>query len=330
MAMKKVVCVYGRHSELSDALNERARVYALAKNIDYVWKPQENFTPEGVAKALDGADAGIIDVEVYDANVFEKLGAETKLLVRYGVGFDAVNLSDATKSNIAIARTTAANAQSVAEMALAMMLAAMRKFPKCRASMESGNWVRNIGFELMGKKVGILGFGAIGTRLAKILSGFDAEIMVYDPMITEEVVKEYKVKSVDLDTVFTECDVISVHTPYLPQTHHMINAERFSQMKKEAVLVCTSRGNIIDEDALYDALKKEQIAGAGLDVFAIEPLPADSKLLELDNIILTPHASAQTVEALWNIYKKAIDICSGFFEGKGFMRGDLLNPEVFE
>lgn len=328
--MKKVVCVYGQHSEHSDFLNARAKEYAQRRNMDYEWKPQEPFTQEGVISALKDADAGIIDVEKYDEEIFSRLEKNTKLLVRYGVGFDAVNLKDATNYKIAIARTTAANAQSVAEMALALILAAKRRFPKCDSSIRSGEWSRNIGTELMGKTVGILGFGAIGSRLAKILQGFDPKILIYDPYISEEKARECGVELADLDTVFSQSDVISVHLPYSEQTHRIIDAERFAQMKKEAVLVCTSRGNIVDEKALYHALKNGIIAGAGLDVFATEPLPLDSKLLELDNIVLTPHASAQTMDALWNMYKKAIDICADFFEGKGFAKGDLLNPEVFE
>lgn len=327
--MKKVVCVYGSPSQLSNILNDRAREYALTKDIEYIWKPQQPFCNEGVIGALREADAGIIDVEVYDEKIFSKLSPDCKLLVRYGVGFDAVNLKDATKYGIAVARTTAANAQSVAEMALTMILSAKRQLPKNRNCIDSGIWVRNIGSELYQKKVGILGYGAIGSRLAKILSGFEVEILVYDPYIQEKDIKEKNIRLVELKQIFCECDAISVHIPYTKQTHHLINQELLSFMKEDAVLVCTSRGNIIDEDALYKVLKEGKIQGAGLDVFAKEPLDISSPLLKLDNIILTPHASAQTVDALWNMYKKAIDICSGYFLGQEFEKGDLLNPEVF-
>ena len=143
----------------------------------------------------------------------------------------------------------------------------------------------------------------------------------------QKVADELGVKFADLDEIFTTCDAISIHLPYLPSTHHLVDAARLDQMKEDAVIVCTARGNIIDEDALYDALKAHKIGGAGLDVFAQEPLSKDSKLFELDNIILTPHVSSQTYDSLWNIYKKAIDIMDAFYKGEELGRGDLVNPD---
>ncbi len=129
----------------------------------------------------------------------------------------------------------------------------------------------------------------------------------------------------DLEEIFTTCDAISVHLPYNRDTDHLIDAGAFDKMKKNAILVCTARGNIIDEDALYDALVNKKIAAAGLDVYGIEPLPVKSKLIELDNIILMPHVSSQTYESIWNTYKKGVDIVADFFAGKELGRGDLLN-----
>ena len=193
--------------------------------------------------------------------------------------------------------------------------------------MESGVWEKNIGHEMLGKRVGILGFGNIGVCLAKLLSGFECEILAYDPYPNQKVADELGVKFADLDEIFTTCDAISIHLPYLPSTHHLVDAARLAQMKEDAVIVCTARGNIIDEDALCDALKAHKIGGAGLDVFAEEPLSKDSKLFELDNIILTPHVSSQTYDSLWNIYKKAIDIMDAFYKGEELGRGDLVNPD---
>ena len=127
--------------------------------------------------------------------------------------------------------------------------------------------------------------------------------------------------------LFRESDAISVHVPYTPETHHLVNKERLMLMKPTAVIVCNSRGNIVDEDALAEVLKENRILGAGLDVFAEEPLAADSPLMGLDNIILTPHVSGQTYDALWNTYKKAIDIAADFYAGKELSKADLLNPD---
>ena len=131
-----------------------------------------------------------------------------------------------------------------------------------------------------------------------------------------------------LDELFRESDCISIHVPYTEETHHMVNKERLEMMKPTAVIVNTARGNIIDEDALYEVLKAGRIAGAGIDVFAQEPLPTSSPLLTLDNAVLTPHVSSQTVESLWNIYKMAIDISADFFAGKDSRH--ILNPDYKE
>ena len=276
---------------------------------------------------LNDADAGMIDVEPYDEAVFSRMNDRCKLLVRFGVGFDKVNLPDATAHGLAIARTTGANKTGVAEMALTMMLAAGRQLNQNRKTVAGGVWVKNIGTELLGKKVGILGFGNVGITLARLLRGFDCEVVAYDVCRNEAAAAELGVRFTDLEEIFTTCDAISVHLPYNAQTDHLIGADYLGKMKKTAILVCTARGNIIDEDALYEALKNQSIAGAGLDVYAKEPLPADSRLIELDNIILTPHVASQTYESILATYLKGVDIVADFFAGKELDRSDLLNPE---
>lgn len=325
--MKKLVSFFGDRSEIFVKLNDMAKEYAAGKGIEYVWAPQLPYDVEDVIRNLNDADAGLIDVEPYDERIFSRLDSRCKLLIRYGVGFDKVNLTDATKYGLAITRTTGANRTGVAEMALTHILAARRQLLINRRVVESGKWVKNIGNELLGKKVGILGFGNVGAALAKLLRGFDCEIVAYDLYPNKELADEYGVRFTDLDEIFTTCDAISVHLPYTKETHHLVDAKKLAQMKPTAVISCTARGNIIDEDALYDALKEHRIFGAGLDVYSKEPLPADSKLLTLDNIILTPHVASQTFESNWGIYKKAIDICADFFEGRELGRGDLLNPD---
>lgn len=325
--MYKFVSFFGEHSPLFDELNEKTRAYAASKGIDFVWVPQKPYNVEEVIAQLNDADAGMIDVEPYDERIFGRMNQRCKLLVRFGVGFDKVNLPDATAHGLAVARTTGANKTGVAEIALTMMLAAGRQLMINRATVASGVWVKNIGHELLGKKVGILGFGNIGIALARLLRGFDCEIVAYDTCHNEEAARELNVRFTDLDEIFTTCDAISVHLPYNADTHHLINAGVLSRMKKDAILVCTARGNIIDEDALYDVLSKHQIGGAGLDVYAQEPLPADSKLIGLDNIILTPHVASQTYESILATYLKGVDIVADFFAGKTLDRSDLLNPD---
>lgn len=324
--MKKIVCLYGAPSDITDQMNKRSAEYAATRGAEYVWTPQQPWSVESAVEALKDADAGIIDVEKYDKEIFSKISGRCRLLVRYGVGFDAVNLKDASVNHIAIARTTGANSESVAEMAFAMIMAAKRNMIINDGNVRNNRWKRTIGQEMLGKKLGILGFGAIGRRLATLFSGFNVDVAVYDPYLKPEQAEAAGAHIEDLDTIFRTCDAISIHVPYTNETHHLVSAERLALMKKTAVLVCTSRGNIVDEEALAVALKDHRILGAGLDVFSREPLPADSPLIGLDNVILTPHVSAQTEDALWNMYKKAIDISVDFLEGKDIGR-DLLNPD---
>lgn len=325
--MKKFVSFFGESTDIFAELNKKASLYAAEKGLEYIWMPQEPFERENVICALKDADAGLIDIQTYDEATFSRIKDRCRLLIRFGVGFDKVNLADASKNGICVTRTTGANALSVAEMALAQIMACARQFEKNRRTVESGVWVKNVGSEISGKTVGIIGFGAIGKKLAGLLKGFSCKVFIYDPNADEKTEEEFGVVSVSLDEIYEKSDVISIHVPYIPATHHMVNKDAFNKMKKTAIVVCTSRGNIVDEEALYEALKENRIMGAGLDVFADEPLSPDNPLIGLDNIILTPHVSGQTRDALWNTYKKAIDIASDFFAGRELSKEDLLNPD---
>ncbi len=325
--MKKLVSLYGAHSPLYDKMNDRAKAYAAELDLDYVWVPQTPFSPDSAVAALEGADAGIIDVDRYDGAIFSRIKDSVKLLVRYGVGFDSVNLPEASENGIAIARTTGANAEAVAEMAMAMILSCKRQLTRNRLVVNSGQWgPKDVGGEMKGKKLGLLGFGMISRLLAGLFTGFQVEVLAYDPFLTAEQIAAAGARKVDLDELFREADAISIHIPYTEESRNLVNAERLAMMKENAVLICTARGNIVDEDALYEALKAHKILGAGLDVYAQEPLPADSPLITLDNVVLTPHVAAQTEDALWAMYKKAIDIAADFLSGKDIGR-DLLNPD---
>lgn len=259
--MKKLVSFFGEPSELFQQLNQRTAEYAATKEIDFVWRPQISFREEQVVAELLQADAGLIDVEPYGESIFSQLGDRTKLLIRFGVGFDQVDLKAASKYGICCARTTGANRTGVAEMALMQILAARRQVMLNRKTVESGVWVKNIGHELIGGRVGILGFGAIGVTLARLLRGFECEVLAYDTYPNEMVAAELGVRFADMDEIFETCDAISVHLPYCPETDHLIGRECFEKMKKDAVIVCTARGNIIDEDALYEALRNGVIGG---------------------------------------------------------------------
>ena len=326
--MKKIVSFFGDNSSVFQDLNKKAAEYALTRGLEYTWAPQLPFNQDDVIAQLKNADAGIIDIEPYGEPIFKELDNKP-LLVRFGVGFDKVDLKAASAHGIPVARTTGANASGVAEMAVALIFAARRELrPNRIHCIETGSWSKNIANETIGSVIGILGFGHIGRITARLFKSLGCEVIAYDPYPNEALAAELGVRMVDVDELFRTADAISVHVPYCKETHHMVNAQRLAMMKPTSVIVNTARGGIIDEDALYDALKAHQIRGAGLDVYAQEPLPADSKLLELDNLVMMPHLSSQTYESLWNTYKMAIDIASDFYEGKEVPH--ILNPDFAE
>lgn len=328
--MERIVSLFGEKNEIFEQLNADMTAYAKLRGLEYIWAPQAPFDRNQVIHMLEEADAGIIDVEAYDETVFSRISKRCRLLIRFGVGYDQVDLEAASRYGICIARTTGANQTGVAEMALTQILAAGRQLVRNRKTVESAKWTKNIGNELLGKRVGILGFGNVGQCFAKLISGFDTEILVYDVFHDENTAKKFNARFSTLEEIFSTCDAISVHLPYCAETHHLIGADLLARMKETAVIVCTARGNIIDEEALYAALQAEKIAGAGLDVFSTEPLPQNSRLIGLDNIILTPHVSSQTRDSLKAVYRKAVDIAADFFEGKALEKSDLLNPDYLE
>lgn len=314
--MKKIVSVFGQDNAINRALNARAKEYAVQKGLDYVWTPLTPYTQEAAIAALREADAGIIDVEPYDRRIFSQICERNKLLVRFGVGFDAVNLADATEYGVKIARTQGANAQGVAEYALLLMMALRRKLMAGDAGVHRGDWSKEVGHETAGATVGILGFGAIGQTLARLLKGFGCKILAYDTYHADEAAQALGVEFADIDTIFTQCDAISVHLALNEHTRGIVNEDKLRKMKPDAVIVNTSRGPVIDDAAMKKALREHWIAGAALDVFSQEPLPVEDDYLKLDNLIVSPHAASSTVESLWQIYAAAIDIAANFLEGK--------------
>ena len=326
--MKKIVSFFGDRSPLFTELNRRAEEYARSLDLEYRWVPQLPFNEEEVVKELREADAGIIDVEPYGEPIFSRIKDRTKLLVRFGVGYDKVDLPAATRAGIAVARTTGANTGAVAEMALTLLLTCSRRLKLAQTRTQSGVWVKDVGHELLGGTLGILGYGSIGRKLRQLVSGFGCRVLVCDHRLTEAEAAAERVERVSLEELFTRADAVSIHVPFREENRNLVDARLLGLMKPTAVLVNTARGSILDEDALYEALKAGKIAGAGLDVYAREPLPADSSLLTLENCILTPHVASQTVESLWNIYRMALEICADFFAGKGSPH--ILNPDYAE
>lgn len=251
--------------------------------------------PDQLKRELPAADAVIAGLEVYDRDLLA--GAPNlKVISRYGVGYDKIDLDAAAEFKIMVTTTPGANGDSVADMAVALMLNAARNVSFMDQSIREKNQQRPTGIEMWGKTLGVIGAGRIGQGVARRCKGFQMKILCYDTYRDEAFIKECAAEYTDFETIITEADFITIHAPLNEETRDMFSAEQFQKMKSRAVIVNTARGGIINEAALYEALKSGEIGAAGLDATIAEP-PYDSPLLALPNCTITPHAGAATFEA---------------------------------
>lgn len=221
-----------------------------------------------------------------------------KVIARAGVGLDNVDVRAATQHGVMVVNAPTSNIVSAAELAITLMLAAARHLGPAYAALRQGQWKRSqfTGIELFEKTLGVVGLGRIGVLVAQRLAAFGMNVIAFDPYVQAGRAAQLGIRMVSLEELMAEADFLTVHLPKTPETVGLIGAEQLALAKKSLVLVNAARGGIVDEDALYDALKNGQIAAAGLDVFTIEPC-TDSPLLALDNVVATPHLGASTVEA---------------------------------
>ena len=222
-----------------------------------------------------------------------------KIIARVGVGLDNIDQEAAKEKNVRVINAVEGATTAVAELVIGLMLSMAREIPRADREIRNGNWIKKelMGGELKGKYLGIIGLGNIGKRLGRLARALNMNIIGYDVVpIDEEFSKEVGLMKADLDTLLSSADYVSLHVPLLDSTHHMINAEKLKLMKNTARIINTSRGGVIDEEALYNSLKGGNIAGAALDVFEVEPATGN-KLTTLPNFVATPHMGAQTKEA---------------------------------
>lgn len=251
---------------------------------------------EQLRRELPTADAVIAGLEDYDQELIDS-AVNLKVISRYGVGYDKVDLNAASDHHVAVTVTPGANGDSVADLAVSLMLNCARNIVVMDNGIKDGSQTRPAGVEMWGKTLGVVGAGRIGKGVAKRCTGFNMKILCFDQYEDENFKKECGAEYVDLDTLIRESDFITIHSPLTPETQNMFGREQFQAMKKDAILVNTARGGIVDEDALYEALKNGEIRGAALDATVAEP-PYGSPLCSLPNCILTPHAGAATKEAV--------------------------------
>jgi D-3-phosphoglycerate dehydrogenase / 2-oxoglutarate reductase len=268
-----------------------------------------------VARLLPGIDGYIAGLDEIDRPALETADC-LKVIARYGVGVDAVDLAAALEKGIVVTNTPGANSVSVAELALGLMLALARHIPDAASAVHDGKWPRPSGISLEGKTVGILGLGAIGRQLARRLAGFDCHLLAYDPCADSAFASRNGIELVPMDDLLARSDFVSLHLPVLPETRGMVDAGFLAKMKKGSYLVNTARGELVDETALLEALQSGRLRGAALDALISEPPDPSHPLLALPQVIVTPHLGAQTDGATNNMGWLAMQDCLAVLRGE--------------
>ena len=262
----------------------------------YIGIPTEDEVTETLLQIVPGIAGIIVGGQPVNRTVIEN-AADLRVIARTGVGYDAVDEVAAAEHGVAVTITPYANADSVAEFAMLLALALSRRLPANHFSVRDGSFKRAMGNDIYGQTIGIVGLGRIGRRVTERAQAFGMKVIASEAYPDMEFVNSRGVELTDVDDLVRRADVITLHAPNTPETHHLINAERLAAMKSTAFVVNTARGQLIDEEALAEALRSGQIAGAGLDVFETEPLVADSPLRGLDNLIMAPHVAGVTEES---------------------------------
>ncbi len=224
-----------------------------------------------------------------------------KVIAKYGVGYDKIDVAAASARGISVCITPGANNESVADMAFCLLLSAARQVPRCHADVREGRYQPVVGCEVYRKTIGIVGLGRIGKGVARRAKGFAMQVLAFDEYPDREFAASEGVELVDLPTLLRRSDFVSLHVPATAATAGLIGARELAQMQPTAFLVNTARGDVVDEQALYEALRDGKLAGAGLDVFRSEPPDPMSPLLNLPNVVLSPHTAAHTVESVNNM-----------------------------
>lgn len=267
-----------------------------------------------------------------DAQVMEAAGAGLKVISNHAVGFDNINVSAASERGLPVGNTPGILTDATADMAFALMMATGRRVVEAEKFLRAGKWKTwgpslLLGVDFAGATLGIIGFGRIGQAVARRGRGFDMRILYYDPNVSATD-PDLPAVSTDMDTLLHESDFISIHVPLTPETTHLVNADFLAKMKPNAVLVNTSRGGVLNQEALYEMLREGRIFGAGLDVTDPEPLPLDSPLLELENCIIVPHIASASIQSRdMMAYLAAKNLVAGV---KGEQLQHCVNPEVYK
>ena len=279
---------------------------SILKEIDAEVKICDCVTPEDIAKQCADADAILLDMAPMTAEAIKGL-KNCKVINRYGVGYNNVDVDAATNAGIQLTFVPDYCMEDVSDHALAMLLTCLRQLPMRDRKVRAGEWnIKGTSFRLVGHTLGVIGAGRIARCLIKKVSGFGfKEVVAYDPYVSAEALEAIGARKVELDELLQISDFISLHLPVTPETKGMINKEAISKMKDTAILINVSRGPLVDDEALLEALTTGKILGAGLDTHNFEPLGAESPFCKLDNVVLSDHTAYSTVEGVEELKTKS-------------------------
>ncbi len=299
-----------------------------------VWQdyapPPKKVIVEKAAKA--DALATLLSDKI-DTEVFE-VAPSLKIVAQLAVGFDNIDLKEATKRGIYVTNTPGVLTETTADFAWALLMAVARRVVEADRYVRTGKWkvgwhpMMFQGRDIYGATLGIVGLGRIGSSIAKRAKGFDMKVLYHDVVRRQDLEKELGIEYTEVDTLLRQADFVTVNVPLLKETHHLIDETKLKLMKKTAILINNARGPVMDEKALYKALKEGWIAGAGLDVFEQEPTPSSNPLLTLDNVVVAPHISSASFETRSKMAEMVAENLIAFFEGK--VPPNLVNQEVMK
>jgi len=299
---------------VSDQISEKGlEILRQEMEVDYL----PGLSKEEIIARIPQYDAMMVRSGTKVTKEIIEAGVNLKIIGRAGVGVDNIDVETATRKGIVVVNSPGGNTRAAAEHTIALLLALARNIPQAHMSLKQGEWKRSkfMGMEVFGKTLGIIGLGRIGKEVARRAQGLGMEVIAYDPYISDEVAERMNIRLVDLPTLLKTADVVTVHTPLTKETKHLIGEEELRMMKKGAKLINTARGGIIDEMALVKAIEEGIIGGAAIDVFEQEPPPPDHPLLKLEQVIVTPHLGASTVEAQEYVAVDVAEQIVNFFKG---------------
>lgn len=282
---------------------------------DVVSRDIDLWVEDQLVSALQGYHAAIAGNEPYTASVLQRC-PELRVISRTGVGFDAIDLDECDRRQVVVATTPGVNHHAVAEHTIALLMGVARGFPALDTAVRNCQWKRSAPPRVMGSTLGLVGLGRVGQATAIRALGLGMHVIAADEQAPADFLKEHPVKLVSIDQLLAESDYISLHAPTTQATRHMINSQSIARMKPTAVLINTARGQLVNEGDLCEALASGRLRAAGLDVFEVEPLPASSPLLKLDNVLLSGHIAGLDAESHRDAFAMAADTITQLHAGR--------------